>query len=724
MKSLNLWVGIECTLNRVGDQYFDQLRKSKHWQRKDDLKNFAALNPQRIRYPFLWEYAAPSQERNYNWSLFDQNLKKLKEAGLIPIVGLLHHGSGPVYTNLLDKEFPKKFSTYAHDFASRYPELTDYTPINEILTTARFSCLYGHWYPHRKDDRSFIRAFYNECCATILAMQEIRKINPQARLIQTEDIGRCESTKALEYQRNFDNERRWLSFDLLCGKVDSHHPLYEFLLQELTDAELQWIRANACPPNLLGINHYLLSNRFLDERLDLYPEYLHGGNKRQAYADVGIVDTDIENRPTPYSVFKEVWDRYQIPLAITEAHARGYREDQMRWFLEIWQSAEKLMKQGVPIEAVTAWSLLGTYDWNSLCTIEQNFYEPGVFDLRTPDGKPRETGLSKFIKSLTNTSIDSIVEMQPVFQAKGWWSNHCFDSRKKENKFSTWNDLGKKNILITGGSGTLARSFARICAIRNIPFVVVNRNQLDIASALKVREVLGQIKPWAVINAAGHVKVDEAENNATLCFRENVCGPRILAEECNLRGIPLLTFSSDQVFGGDQTVPYLENDDVNPLNIYGQSKAIAERKVLAAHDKSLVVRTSSFFSPWDEYNFAVQCLRSIEDKKAFPAAKDIFMSPTYVPDLVNACLDLLIDQQYGLLHLVNQGEVSWEEFAKAVASNMAKDKTNYIYGYRAIDFPKVARRPIYSVLSSTRYQILPPLEESLVRFFQELEIKI
>lgn len=151
---------------------------------------------------------------------------------------------------------------------------------------------------------------------------------------------------------------------------------------------------------------------------------------------------------------------------------------------------------------------------------------------------------------------------------------------------------------------------------------------------------------------------------------------------------------------------------------------MAERKVFNAHEKSLVIRTSSFFSPWDEYNFAVQCLRSIQKNKALPAASDIFMSPTYVPNLVNTCLDLLIDQQYGLLHLVNQGEVSWMEFAKAVAANLTHDKSKYIRGYSAIDFPKPARRPNYSVLASKHYPLLPPLEDSLLRFFHELEIKI
>jgi dTDP-4-dehydrorhamnose reductase len=101
--------------------------------------------------------------------------------------------------------------------------------VNEPLTTARFSALYGVWYPHARDDRSFVRALLTQVQATVLAMREIRAVNPHARLVQTDDLGYTTARPRLQYQANFENERRWLSFDLLCGRVDRRHRLWRYL---------------------------------------------------------------------------------------------------------------------------------------------------------------------------------------------------------------------------------------------------------------------------------------------------------------------------------------------------------------------------------------------------------------------------------------------------------------------------------------------------------------
>src|SRR5690606_27804021 len=103
---------------------------------------------------------------------------------------------------------------------------------------------------------------------------------------------------------------------------------------------------------------------------------------------------------------------------------------------------------------------------------------------------------------------------------------------------------------------------------------------------------------------------------------------------------------------------YVESDPVNPLNVYGSSKAEAEKKVLEMLPQSLVIRTSAFFGPWDQYNFVHAVLRTLERNEAFEASTDI-ISPTYVPHLVNASLDLLIDEEAGIWHLSNSDALSW-----------------------------------------------------------------
>ena len=155
-------------------------------------------------------------------------MESLRRLGLKPIVGLVHHGSGPHYTSLVDPEFPEKFASFAGAVARRFPWVTDYTPINEPLTTARFSCLYGHWYPHLRDPLSFARALLLQCRAIVLSMRAIREVNPSARLVQTEDLGKTFSTRTLAYQAEFENDRRWLTFDLLCRRIVPDAPMWEY----------------------------------------------------------------------------------------------------------------------------------------------------------------------------------------------------------------------------------------------------------------------------------------------------------------------------------------------------------------------------------------------------------------------------------------------------------------------------------------------------------------
>ena len=206
----------------------------------------------------------------------DDRLTRLRHFGIRPIVGLVHHGSGPPHTHLLDDGFAPGLGRYAGLVAERYPWVSDWTPVNEPLTTARFSALYGHWYPHQRDERSFWLALLNQVDGTRAAMRAIRRINPAARLIQTDDLGRTYATTRLAEQAAFDNLRRWAGWDLLFGRVTRHHPLWERLDRFDLGDRLAAIADDPCPPDVVGVNHYLTSDRFLDHRLERYPPHTHG----------------------------------------------------------------------------------------------------------------------------------------------------------------------------------------------------------------------------------------------------------------------------------------------------------------------------------------------------------------------------------------------------------------------------------------------------------------
>lgn len=724
---VELWGGVECTVNRVGEEYFDQLERSGHAARASDLDLFAGLGVRAMRYPVLWERTAPDGLERADWTWADERLARLRELNIRPIVGLAHHGSGPRETSLVERSFAGKLAAYARAVAERYPWVEDYTPVNEPLTTARFSGLYGHWYPHGRDDLTFARALLTQCRAIVLSMRAIRQINPAARLIQTEDLGKTYSTRTLFYQAEFENERRWLSYDLLAGRVTRDHAMWSYLRSVgIEEASLDWLIENNCPPDIIGINHYLTSERFLDERVGRYPACSHSGNNRHAYADVEAVRVCAEGTAGPRALMKEAWQRYGSPLAITEAHLGCTREEQLRWLKEIWDGAHELKQEGVDVRAVTAWSLLGAYDWHNLLTRDEGQYEPGVFDLRAP--RPRPTALARMLSDLSR----GLEHDHPVLDAPGWWRRlerlqYAPVTRRPHSPANSLQGVNIKGgiarpLLISGATGTLGRAFARICEARGLSYHLLSRPEMDVADASSIERALAKYEPWAVINTAGYVRVDEAERDSEKCMRENARGPLTLAQACARSGLKLVTFSSDLVFDGKKETPYVETDETSPLNVYGQSKAEAERKVLSELPDALVVRTSAFFGPWDEHNFVAIALRALASGQRFRAADDAFISPTYVPDLVHATLDLLIDNERGIWHLANAGALAWADFARCAAEVCGLD-ARLVEGCSTQSLNLAAPRPRYSVLTSERGALLPSLASALARYMRECEVR-
>jgi dTDP-4-dehydrorhamnose reductase len=223
-----LWGGIECTVNRVGDVWFDQIARSGHADRLDDLDRSPRSASVPCATPLLWERVAPDGLERADWRWSDERLGRLRELGIWPIVGLVHHGSGPPAPTCSIPASPR-LAAFARAAAARYPWVEDWTPVNEPLTTARFAALYGHWYPHARSDRAFIRALVNQCSGVKLAMAAIRERSPRPASSRPRISGKTWSTPRLAYQADFENERRWLTLDLLCGRVDRTHPLWSHL---------------------------------------------------------------------------------------------------------------------------------------------------------------------------------------------------------------------------------------------------------------------------------------------------------------------------------------------------------------------------------------------------------------------------------------------------------------------------------------------------------------
>jgi dTDP-4-dehydrorhamnose reductase len=733
---LELWGGVECTVNRVGERYRDQLRLTGHHDRLEDLDLIAGLGVTALRFPVLWERVQPVEDGPYDWTWSDSRLRRLEVLGIRPILGLLHHGSGPAHTSLVDPGFPAAFAGYAAAVARRYPDVLDWTPLNEPLTTARFSCLYGTWYPHARDTGQFWRAVVTQAEATVAAMAAIRDVIPGARLIQTDDLGRTMAESEVQEVADYYNHRRWLFWDLITGRVGPDHPLWDEGARLGLADRMRALAERPCPPAIVGVNHYPTSDRFLRARRGDWDITLDA-----PFEDLAAVRVADVTPPGVAGALREAWDRYGLPVAVTECHLGCTREEQLRWVRRTWDAAERLRREGADVRAVTAWALMGNQEWVNLLTLDSGHYESGVFDARGETARP--TALARLFASLPRAAagpklvrpgrtLPPVPALAPdpterrfahiaaLAREPGWWERDIrwLDAMQACAPGQPCPAPVAPPILITGATGTLGQALATACRLRGLNHVLTDRATLPLDDAEAIGRVLDRVRPWAVVNAAGWVRVDDAEEERDACYRANADGAATLAEACAERDIHCTLFSSDLVFGDDRQEPRCERAGVSPLNVYGASKAAAEARALHLAPETLVIRTAAFFSPFDRYNFAVHVEQVLRRGEVVRASDDHVVTPTYVPDLVMATLDLIIDGETGLWHLANEEPVSWLGFGRRVARVMGLDPARVVsatpreLGWRA-------RRPRYAALQSRRGRLLPSLDRSLEMFAAE-----
>lgn len=713
---LELWGGLECTINRVSDQYFSQMERNGHIDRLDDIDRFASLGIRAVRYPVLWERTAPDGIDHADWSWSDARLPRLRDLGVEPIAGLVHHGSGPRHTSLVSPCFAEKLAQFAGAVARRYPWLTYYTPVNEPLTTARFSALSGVWYPHARSEESFVRALLNQCRATVLAMRAIRAVNPGAKLVQTDDLSRTYGTPEMAGLVDFFNERRWLSWDLLCGMVGPDHALYDFMLQSGAEPEeLQWFRDNPCPPDVIGVNYYITSERWLDHRVERFPDSHVHEYKGVRHADMETARVLANPTRGIGPLLAEVWERYKLPVAITEAHIDAHREDQLRWLREIWQAAQAQRDAGADIRAVTVWALLGSYDWNCLVTACHGYYEPGPFDVR--GAEPRATAVAQLMRRLSSgRQLD-----HPVLRGAGWWHRPGRFLCQPIAAPAVTVSLSERQqarapmppILVAGASGALARAFAARCKARNLPCVLAGRDTMDATDARAVERMIREHRPWAIVNAAGArppspgmAEVGQAEEQ----YRAHGAGAVVLAVAAARHGLPYQVFSSAAVLAG-ATGARDEAATPAPVDAFGRCQAEAERRVLRANPAALIVRSGQFFSADSDTGLLGQALAAL--RKGQPAAlpPGLVLAPAYLPDLVDACLDLAVDGEQGIWHLYNDGGLPAADLVDRAATLLGLDPQPVRRNVDDMDDVQPA-----VVLDTRRGKLLPALDHALARF--------
>jgi len=282
-------------------------------------------------------------------------------------------------------------------------------------------------------------------------------------------------------------------------------------------------------------------------------------------------------------------------------------------------------------------------------------------------------------------------------------------------------------VLVTGGKGQLATCIKDVTSnFSEHNFVFKDSNEIDITNASQVEAFFEKEELHFCVNCAGYTNVDRAESEPEIAKKINVNGTHILAEVCAKHKVKLIHISTDFVFDGRTTSPYLEDDKTNPLGVYGRTKLdgeLAVKKVLKEH---YIVRTSWLYSEYGN-NFVKTMLRLGDEKKKVKVVNDQVGAPTYAGDLAIAILQIIKKNtdKYGIYHFSNAGSISWFDFAARIFERGGLK--GHLLPTTTAEYPTLAKRPGYSVLNTHKIENtfdlnIPKWQDSLEQCFKKLNI--
>ncbi len=264
--------------------------------------------------------------------------------------------------------------------------------------------------------------------------------------------------------------------------------------------------------------------------------------------------------------------------------------------------------------------------------------------------------------------------------------------------------LGNRKIVIFGSTGQLGTELERLLGRKAVG---LSRNQCDIASLVAVRKAILKHKPDIVINTAGYTAVDAAERDQEACNATNVAGAYNLAKACSDYGITFLTLSTDYVFGSDRgrKTPYREEEPTSPAGVYAKSKVAGEEST-RLHDNHFIVRTCGLYSSYNglhQYrNFTETMIRLSKELTKLRVVADQHCTPSYVPHVAQAIIELLETNQYGTYHIVNSGATTWYDFAKELFKQLGINVD--VQPITSEEYASPVKRPAYSVLDIHKLQ--------------------
>ena len=285
-------------------------------------------------------------------------------------------------------------------------------------------------------------------------------------------------------------------------------------------------------------------------------------------------------------------------------------------------------------------------------------------------------------------------------------------------------------ILVLGGTGLLGRAVAAELTRRHRPFEAPGRLSFDLIDAGGIASHVDAFAPAAVINLSGFTDVAAAERpeNLAAATALNAGVPEVLARVCSRRAIPFVHVSTDYVFDGAKTTPYLEDDPVRPIQVYGATKLEGEKRATAADPRVLIARVSTLYGPDRPQRPAyVDAILAQAQKAAATGGGALTVverpvsSPTYAPDVAPALIDLLDRKATGIVHVVNDGAASRLELARAVVATAGF--ADRVTVNTRPEPPNALSRPSYSVLDTGKLQSLigrrlPRWEDGLAKYLE------
>lgn len=254
-------------------------------------------------------------------------------------------------------------------------------------------------------------------------------------------------------------------------------------------------------------------------------------------------------------------------------------------------------------------------------------------------------------------------------------------------------------VLITGSNGMLGHDLIDVLNDKH-ELILTTSKTLDITDKEHTVEFIKENKPDIVINSAAYTDVDGCEENRKLAFSVNGEGVRNLAIGCREADCPLVHISTDYVFNGKNDTPWVEDDEIDPISVYGKSKLEGEQAIQEILDKFFIVRTAWLYGV-NGGNFPKTMLELAKTHDELTVVYDEVGTPTYTPDLAEAIGKLIETDYYGIYHITNSGSCSWCEFAKYIFEIAGVDVK--VTPVTASEFARPAPRPSYSVLNNKKW---------------------